>query len=97
MTVAELKILWNKYVGEEFCKFENIEERLSTRRDMHAMIILDKVLPGNNNMIAASGHDEVWLCIACEDLAEVITEEDILNLVRCGVMLDSDEGLKMFV
>jgi hypothetical protein len=47
-------------------------------------------------MIAWAGHDEISLSIATEDLAKVITEDKVLELVRCGFRADT-ECIKMFV
>ena len=49
-------------------------------------------------MISAAKHDEIYFDFDIEELAKVITKEQILDLVRCGVNYDSDNDcLYMFV
>jgi hypothetical protein len=48
--------------------------------------------------VTAAEHDEIWLDVDCERLAEIATEVDILYLVRCGVRYDEyNKSLQMFV
>lgn len=81
----------------EYIKFERIEHKLSSRTDLHAFLLLNSLQPGTGDMISASEHDEFWLDINCEQLAAVITDEQIRDLVRCGVRYDEDlDSLCMF-
>jgi hypothetical protein len=50
------------------------------------------------DMVSAAEHDEIWLDVDCEELAKVITEDQVLELTRCGVHYDSGyDALKLFV
>lgn len=82
----------------EYLKFERVENNLSGRPDLHAFLLLEKLLPGGDrDLICASEHDEYWLDVDCEKLAEVATQDDINNLSRCGVRFDRDiESLCLF-
>jgi len=93
----DLKEVFDKF-EDEYIKFDRVTDRLSERPDLHAFLLLDRLLPGKKgNMVAAAQHDKIWLDTDCERLAEVATEADILTLVRCGVMYDDDyESLAMF-
>lgn len=85
---------------EEFLKFENVPSarRLSNRPDIHAFILLDKLSPGKSDIVSSADHDQIWLGVDVEDIAEWADEEDILDLIRCGVMLDEDRDcFSMFV
>jgi hypothetical protein len=73
---------------DEFLKFGRVETKRSNRRDLHAFMLLDELLPGARPMIAASEHDEFYLDIDCGKLAEVVTDEQIKELHRCGVRHD---------
>jgi|ERR1700739_1652136 len=78
--------------GGEFLKFERIpvERRFSNRPDLHAFILLDKLIPGTNDMVSYSAHDEFFLDIKLDDLEKVITEEQVIDLIRCGVRRSSE-------
>jgi hypothetical protein len=85
--------------ADDFLKFEQIENKLSSRPDLCAFLLLEKLLPDSDRDIVSSAeHDEIYLDIDCEKLAQVATENDILTLHRCGVRYDSEtESLAMFV
>jgi hypothetical protein len=79
-------------------EFEKIEKPKFQRRDLCAFVKLNELVPGDDDIVSAAEHDEIWLAIDVEELAEVITEDDIIFLLRCGVMFDEgDDCLKMFV
>lgn len=83
---------------DEFLKFDRVENKRSGRRDLHAFLLLDSLMPGKRPMVSAAEHDEIWLDIDCEDLAQIATEAQILELIRCGVRYDDDvESLALFV
>lgn len=70
---------------DEFLKFERIEKPRTKRRDLHAFLMLDELVPGTKDIIGASEHDEFFLSIELDALAKVITDEQVRDLVRCGV------------
>ena len=81
----------------EFLRFERVENKLSNRADVHAFILLDRLVPGDDDILVDARHDEVFLSIAPEQL-EIASDEQIRDLVRCGIRLDdSEDGLAMFV
>lgn len=52
----------------------------------------------NHDLISYAEHDQIWLAVDVNKLAEVATEDDINYLVDCGIWLDEDHGsLSMFV
>lgn len=66
------------------------------RQDLNAFLLLERLLPGEGDMISAAEHDEFFLDVDLEELAKVATEEDVKTLIRCGVCLDEwESGLKM--
>lgn len=85
-----------KYSDAEFLKFDRVENKLSKRPDLHAFNLLDRLLPGTGDMVTSAEHDEIWLDIDTEELAKVATEEQIIELIRCGVRYDNGM-LAMFV
>lgn len=83
---------------EEFLKFDRIKNKLSKRPDLHAFILLDSILLSDDNIISGSHHEEIWLDIDLEELAKKATEEQIVDLHRCGVRYFSEyDCLGMFV
>lgn len=84
--------------SKEYLKDENITQKLHKRLDVCAFLILDNLVPAEGDMITATEHDQIFLDVDLEQLAEVATEEDIANLIRCGVRLCSEyDSLCMFV
>lgn len=97
MTVKELLALFKKH-NDEFLEFENVEHKRSTRKDIHAFILLDELVPGTDDIVSAATHDEIFLAVGVEALAEKATEEQVVDLIRCGIRIDDhEEGLAMFV
>ena len=83
---------------DEFLKFERITEKLAGRSDVHAFILLDKLVPGTPDMVAAAEHDEIYLGVDPKELLKVATKDQLRDLHRCGVRYDdSNDSLCMFV
>ena len=84
--------------SDEFLEFDEVENKLSNRPDLCAFILLDKLLPGDSDIVSAAEHDEIFLDVDIETLESVATADDLLTLIRCGVRYDSDfDCLAMFV
>lgn len=96
MTLDEMDELFSKH-GDEYGYFERIENKLSQRQDMHAFLLLDKLAPrpGWGDMVCHAEHDEIWLDASAEDFAAAATEQDVIDIIRCGVRFDG-EGFVMF-
>jgi hypothetical protein len=82
--MVNIKLLFQEHRGE-YRKFELVHPQLSRRPDLHAFLLLNKLVPGCDNIISAAEHDEIWLSIDPEDLGNVLTEDLIIELIRCGV------------
>ena len=68
------------------------------RLDLAAFIRLDKLVPGQRDIVVAAEHDQIWLSVSLEDLAGSATEDDVIYLIRCGVLYDeNNNSLKMNV
>jgi hypothetical protein len=85
-------------VSDDFCKFELVENKKSKRPDLHAFILLDGLFESSDrDIVAAASHDVIYLETSSED-CEKLTDDNIIELTRCGVMYDSEnECLSMFV
>lgn len=91
MTIQEIE---EKY-GAEHGKFDLIENKLSQRPDLHAFILLDSIIPDDTDIVSSTGHDEFWLGIDVDELLKKASDDQILELIRCGVSFDED-GLSMY-
>lgn len=83
-----------KYRNENF---DSVEPKLSTRPDLHAFLVLDSIHPGTTDMIPSAHHDQFYLDPEVSDLVGKITEEQVRDLARCGVLIEDDDYLYMFV
>jgi len=93
MNEKQLRQLF-KLHSAEYLDFELVQNKRSRRADIHAFLLLDSLLPAEGNMISCAEHDEFWLEVDLEQLAKVITEDQVVELIRCGVQMDA-HGLKM--
>jgi hypothetical protein len=83
--------------NDDFLKFELVENPRSKRPDLHAFLLLEELVPGDKDILDAAEHDEVWLSIELSELEGKITEEQLLELIRCGIRCDEDGQLCTFV
>jgi hypothetical protein len=88
--MVDIEQVFEKYENDLYSTFDQIENKLHHRPDMCAFLYLEKLVPGKGDMIACAEHDQIWLDVDCEKLAEVATEDDIKYLIRCGVWYESD-------
>lgn len=86
--MTDIESMFEKFRAES-SNFDRVALKPCKRPDLCAFILLDTLLPGNQDIISASEHDEIYLNIDINELAKVATEQDILTLVRCGVRYDS--------
>jgi hypothetical protein len=93
----DLHEIFEKY-NDDFLKFDKITTKLSNRPDIHAFVLLDSIVPGKSDMVSAAEHDEIFLEVDASDLADAATEEQVVDLIRCGVRYSSEFNcLAMFV
>lgn len=81
--------------ADEHSKFARVEHKRSSRPDLHAFLLLDQLCPGDRDMVCAATHDVIYLDTDTDELAEVITQEQVIELIRCCVRFER-EGLEMF-
>jgi len=80
-------------VSDEYMNFDHIEKKRSNRADVNAFILLDELFgpkKAGDDLIDAASHDVFYLSTTLEDI-ETLEDHHIIELVRCGVMFDSDE------
>ncbi len=95
MKLIEFQELMKRH-HDEFLKFDRVNPKRSNRTDLHAFLLLDQLVPNTGDMISAAEHDEFFLEVNMKKLAEVITEDQIIELIRCGVRITEYDCLGMF-
>lgn len=65
-------------------------------KDLAAFLILHRLLPGTDDILSAAEHDIIYLSIDIDELCKVATEQDVVDLRNCHVMIQ-DDSLAMFV
>lgn len=98
--MIDLETAFEKY-SDEYLKFSliDVDKRMSVRPDIHAFLLLDKILPPTEKagrMVSFAAYDNISLDVDCDELTKVATEENIRDLTRCGVRYE-DDSLQMFV
>jgi hypothetical protein len=83
--------------SDEYIKFERIENPRHPRPDVCAFLMLHDLVPGTSDIISGSEHDEFFLDVDCEKLNAAASDEQIRDLVRCGVRHNNEyDCLVMF-
>ena len=93
MTVEELIYFFEKH---DNCYLKGSVIGPTDRSDLNALILLNRLVPGKSRIVACAEDDEMYLDVAMEDLAAVASEEDVVTLIRLGVIHDQEFGLKIF-
>lgn len=82
--------------NDNYARFEDMPNKRSNCAEIHAFLLLNELIP-TERMICSAKHDQIWLDVEIEKLAEIITPEQVAELSICGVFYDDDtELLSMF-
>lgn len=77
---------------------DKVINRFHRRNDLCAMLILERLCPGDTDIISGTGHDKIWFAIKGEQAVKSATMDDLLDLIRLGVCYDVDcDRFWMFV
>ncbi len=91
MTIYDLRDLFVKH-DAEYLQFDRVENPMHRCRDLCILLMLDKLVAyEGTKFIADADHEIIYLGVSLEQVAAVATEEDIITLVRCGLMIDTDQ------
>lgn len=81
-------------LANDLLRFADIEPKLSNYRDLHGMMLLDKLQPSCDadyqSMIACAEHDQIWFDVDLEKLWEVITQDQVNQLNACGIWYEAE-------
>ena len=81
--------------SDDYREFDRIEAPLSRRPDLHALLLLDEIVPEvDKGILGDSTHEAIFLNIDMPAFAYDVTDDQIQELVRCGVRIE--EGLLCF-
>lgn len=85
---------------DEFLKFDRIKQPIypgTLRPDLYAFNLLDALVPGTQDMVSGAEHDEIFLDVDLDKLADKILDWQVIDLIRCGVRFVSEyDSLAMF-
>ncbi len=106
MTKAELISAFK--IEENFHDVKSLTiPQTTTYSDLDAFLLLDRLVSSEpvthgvghrRDMVSCAEHDQIWLNVDLDRLAAAATLEDVANLQRLGVMLDSStDSLSVFV
>lgn len=90
MTLNEMKELFEIH-NDSFLKFEEINEKnhKHPRRDICAFLIIDGLQQkSNSSIISGAQHDKIWIDGDLEKIAELIDNDTVIDLIRCGIFID---------
>ena len=91
MTAEEVIAFLEEHSRKEYLKFDRVEDPISKRPDLHGFYLLDKIVPGDSDIVSGAEHDVAFVDVSAEALAEAnVTEAQLIDLLRCGVSY-SDE------
>lgn len=88
--MLDIPKLFYEHGETEYLKFTRIKKPRHHRPDMHVFLLLDSLAPQARDIVSAAEHDEIWLTVEPADIADIVTKEEVLELIRCGVRLDED-------
>jgi hypothetical protein len=93
---VEIDERWESF-SDDYLKFERVENKRSKRPDLHVFLLIDELFPNpGRDVVCAAEHDVFYLDITGAQI-EDLTDEQILELTRCGVHYDSEtDSLAMF-
>lgn len=95
--MINLQATFEKF-NNDFGEFNRVDQSVTGRQDLFVFLLLDKLMPGQSDIISWTGHDEIGFSADCDMLAQLATEDEILTLVRCGVTYNEEHHcLSMFI
>lgn len=107
MTLDEMIDIYNNYIENmDSDDFKNMSEseKLHKREDLHVFLLLDKIFERMNSqedkttdIIQVAEHEVIYLSHDLENIAETITEEEIISLAKAGLHFSEYDGLYMYV
>jgi hypothetical protein len=94
----DVREAFERFNEAEFLRFDRIKNPPVRRPDLCAFTLIDKLVPDSGDIISGAEHDVIYLSVDIDDIEDTATEDDVLYLTRCGVLLNNEyDCLMMFV
>lgn len=81
---------------DEYLHFEKVTKKLSNKYDLHMFILLDKLFPTKLNIVDFVIGGKICVSVTPQELWDVSTSAQLLELHRCGLLHDSKEDVLWF-
>jgi hypothetical protein len=88
--IEDIRAFFEKHENTEYNYPECVKNKHSQRPDLNALMLLDELFPGSKDIIAYASHHQITLSMRPKDLAKVATEDQVIELIRCGLRIDDD-------
>jgi hypothetical protein len=82
--MLNLSEIFKKYESH-YHRFDEIENPKTKRSDLQAFLIIDSIFDDDKKIISGVDTYSIYLNVEIEELAKRATEEQIIDLIRCGV------------
>lgn len=93
----DVEEIFERY-SDEYRKFDRVANKQHSRPDICAFLLLaDLTNSGKDaNIVSCAEHDLIVLSVVPDDFHGGVTEGDLIDLVRCGVIYNAtDDSFKM--
>ncbi len=92
----QIEELFDRHIPDEYHEFDRVEAKLSRRPDMHGLMLLDRLCPmddpGTPALVCTNYGSIVFFGFKIEQFKLSATEQDVIELCRCGYYYDDDYG-----
>ena len=89
---ASLWERWQDLYNQERNNLHKVKLNRSPRKDLHAFLLLDSLFPSDEPIVAYVEEDRMILNVSVEDV-QSLSDENMLELLRCGVFYAPHYGL----
>jgi hypothetical protein len=95
--MINLEALFDEHHEDEFLDTESLDI-VTLCYDLYAISLLQELAPATSCILSGVRGERLYFSTDVVDLSKVITESQVITLIRCGVMYDKGNGmLCMFV
>lgn len=87
---------------DEYLNYRVDPNLLYKRHDVIVINVIDNLIPAQNecspDLIVSASRDEIFFGIDAEKFSDIVTDDQLILLIRCGLRYDGGRGcLCMFV
>ncbi len=92
MTYDEMIECFDKHEDKEHLQFERVYKPRHKLRDLNGLLLISALTSQRRTVLGAACHDEVYVHCDLKKLAVIITEDDVIEILRSGFLLDESCG-----